>query len=246
MSTPSSLGLFTSGDILLRSGREPDSVLIRRLAKGRFSHAGICSSGNSEKVVDAYPRGEDESVVAATAISDFFDKNHAGDGGGAYRYNGLPLKARAAARYAELQCQECFTFDIYDPILGRDLEPINNNRLYCSEFVWRCFRDGANVVLVEPAAFLNLLAPENINNTVKAWAYYRLVQKMGPAAKLVPSFVIGVAANIIGAVTKSKVKSELKHVHHNGRFVTPDQLATSTYVSLIRDIPPRRSKLVES
>ena len=225
-SSPVSNSSSDDGDIVLRSGREADSRVIIELAQGRFSHAGICSRADMHEVVDAYPRNPG-SAVAKTRIEEFFDETHAADGGGVYRYKGLSTKARAAARYAEDQCEQHFVFDIMDPILGHDLELRNNNSLYCSEFVWRCFRDGANVVLVAPEEFADFLSPETLNNTAKVLGDFQITQTIGPAAKLIPSpFAAAVA------------KPKLKHFGHNGRFVTPDQLANSVHVSLVRNVPP--------
>jgi hypothetical protein len=221
---------FEDGNILLRSGREPESLLLRNIARGRFSHAGICNRGELREVVDAMPRGGQASAVAKSMIENFFDEEHAADGGGVYRYNGPSAKARAAARHAEDQCKEHFVFSIHDPILGLDLEPIDNNRLYCSEFVWRCYRDGANVVLVAPQDFVNLLAPENLNNTLKELGNHFARQRFGSVAELIPS-----------AVSAAFARSQLKAFDHNGCFITPDQLADSTRVSLVREIPPAPS-----
>jgi Permuted papain-like amidase enzyme, YaeF/YiiX, C92 family len=215
------------GDIVLRSGREPESSVIRSLAQGRFSHAGICSRGDLREVVDAYPR-DPASAVAKTTIEDFFHEEHAADGGGIYRYKGASTKARAAARYAEDQCTEHFVFDIRDPILGFDLELRNNNKLYCSEFVWRCFRDGANVVLVAPEDFADFLAPANLNNIARVLGEYETTRRLGRLGKLIPSPVAAAA-----------IRPKFKHTPHNGRFITPDQLANSAHVSLLREIPPR-------
>jgi Permuted papain-like amidase enzyme, YaeF/YiiX, C92 family len=220
------------GDIVLRSGGEPESRLIARLGRGRFSHAGICGRAEHHEVIDAYPR--EPSAVAKTTFELFFDRSHAGNGGGIYRYQGPLTKARAAARYAASLCEEHFVFDILDPILGRDGEVINNSRLYCSEFVWRCFRDGANVVLVAPEDFADFRSAENISNTAKVLGERELTERIGASARLVPSPMV-----------RAMAEPKLRRFPHNGRFVTPDQLANSSHVSLIQCIPPFSSSKLE-
>lgn len=148
---------YKDGDTLLRAGEE---AWIMELTGGRFSHAGICTKGNTNEAADAHPvdsHRKKGNEVATLPISDFFSKAHAPGGGEVYRYTGGKPQAEAAARWAEGECGKPYYFDIMDPITGSRGTVQHNNRLYCSEFVWRCYRSGAGVTLVDPNDFINLL-----------------------------------------------------------------------------------------
>lgn len=156
---------YLDGDILLRSSNE---WKISLFSKGDYTHAGLCGKVEENVAIDAYP-GRDPYAIAKSHLGEFFDEEHAPNGWSVFRFSGMEdaekksEKAEAARIWAEQQCDEEYFFDLFDPIVGKiglfqwvfgKADEINENKhLYCSEFVWRCYRDGANVELVKPEDF---------------------------------------------------------------------------------------------
>ena len=142
---------YAPGDIFLRAGQHEQIALI---TGGTYTHSGICVDSNGT-VVDALDRGDESAVASASAI-EFFDTQSAPSGGAIYCFIGDPNQAQDAASYAIIQSTLHYEFDITDPIVGLDGDILDNNRLYCSEFVWRCYRYGANVALVDVNNFAEI------------------------------------------------------------------------------------------
>ena len=206
---------YRAGDFLLRAGTE---AWIQDLTQGLYSHAGICTDAEEEEAADAHPvdghraKGQE---VANVPIHEFFNAEHAPGGGDVFRH---PDKAAAlkAAQWAQSQCGQSYEFEIMDPIIGPTGQVEENNKLYCSEFVWRSYVKGAGVRIVEEGAFINLLSEENVDRTVTT---------LIPHARE--------EMNIPSAVPDSKIRprllEELKK-KHNGFFISPSQLAKSPKV----------------
>lgn len=223
----------SDGDILLRANLSMEQI---RLVSGEYSHSGICNDGARREVVDAFPY-RDPHAVARSLLDAFFSQDNADGGGGIFRYSGEPgqseidaryvRKAAAAARYAADQCTVPYYFDLYDPIVGRDLDLIDNQRVYCSEFVWRCFRFGANVVLVLQDDFVDLWAERGGKPVMVPLARAYVQEQVGQLGRLIPDWVLGGSAGVYAW-----------WITHNGRYLTPDQLAQSRYVRLVRKLPP--------
>lgn len=198
------------------------SRLIMQLTGGQFSHAGICSRGSLGEAVDAYPR-EPHNAVASQPISEFFDQEQAPSGGEVYRYRGVADRAREAAEFSIRQTSQEYIFDIMDPILGADHSLLYNERLYCSEFVWRCYRDGAGITLVEPQNFCDV-SQAATTPILAQMARERMEGLARAIANQLPDWKLAGVAR-------------LKSVGHNGRFVTPSQLATSHLVQRVGGLP---------
>ena len=75
-------------------------------------------------------------------------------------------RLRRKLRHGRNRSAGSYVFDLMDPILGLTGKVEENNRLYCSEFVWRSYVKGARVRIVEEGAFFNLLSDENRERTI--------------------------------------------------------------------------------
>lgn len=230
---------YLDGDILLRAGEED---WIKTITNGAYSHAGICVSGATEEGVDALPeegprRGPDDPYdpadpslggtrrpgydVARFPISGFYEVANAPGGGDVFRYTGPRRDAEAAARWAEGEVGKPYTFNLWDPIIGASGGVDDNNQLYCSEFVWRSYRTGAGVTLVDPKDFMNLKDPKVYDRNIKILT--EVAQRDGQ----IPGWVPDVYA-------RKKVREHFKD--HNGYFMAPRQLADSTLVRKVKSI----------
>lgn len=206
---------YRSGDVLLRAGTE---AWIQDVTQGPYSHAGICTDPVKEEATDAHPldayRSQDHEVNKVP-IHYFFNVEHAPGGGDVFRIGDKGAAAKAA-KWAQQQQGKPYTFDLMDPILGPTGSVEENNRLYCSEFVWRSYVKGAGVKLVEEGAFINLLSEENEARTIEA------LIPMAREQMNIPGYVPD-------AKIRPKLLAELKK-RHNGHFVAPSQLAKSPKV----------------
>lgn len=212
---------YRKGDILLRAGEE---VWIMEITGGPYSHAGTCVNGASEQAVDAHPEDAhrtEGNEVAQLPISDFFSVAHAAGGGDVFRYTGPKSNAEAAAKWAEAECGKAYVFDLWDPIVGPSGNLQNNNQLYCSEFVWRCYRTGAGVTLVDPKDFINLKDKKVYDRNIEILT--EVAKREGEIPKYVP-----------GPIARKLVKKEFKN--HNGRFLAPIQLADSPSTKKVKSI----------
>jgi hypothetical protein len=229
---------FRDGDLLFRAGTADDSRLIMQLTGGQFSHAGICGRAETGEAVDAYPRDPQDQAIACVSLVEFFDEHHAAGGGGVCRYRGDPERAREAARFAARQVDERYFFDIRSPILGRGYEVVGDNRLYCSEFVWHCFRTGAGVTLVDPRDFYDLFTAAGRAEDAESLA--ALVRERLVSARTPKQMAQKATAQVMSdpALARKVLKRELGP-GHNGRFVTPDQLARSPRVLHVHTFPAR-------
>lgn len=218
---------YKDGDILLRAGEEQ---WIMELTAGRFSHSGICIHGSSMEAADAHPvdihRSEGHEV-AMLPITDFFSPDHALGGGEVFRYKGDKSKAEAAARWGESETGNPYEFELMDPIIGSGGAVENNNRLYCSEFVWRCYRFGAGVTLVDPKGFVNFLDSAHKDKTLRILTRY--VREHQDAKEWYPDWLI----------SDKKIQEGIldKLAAHNGLFIAPQQLADSPQVKRVHTIP---------
>jgi hypothetical protein len=229
---------YADGDVVLRAGSEEDSLLIMQLTGGRFSHCGICTRPDPGIAVDAYPRPTKGRAVGEVPLDEFFDEEHAAGGGETYRYKGEAERAAEAARHAERQITQDYYFDIRDPVLGRKYQIIENNRLYCSEFVWRCYRDGAGIVLIDPRRFFDLhsaLQNEGNARMIADLARGQLARESGRSQA-----VLAMLANWSpDRKVATRVLTQELGPGHNGRYITPDQLSKSKHLLLRITIPPR-------
>jgi hypothetical protein len=237
---------YEDGDILLRSGGDVESEVIMDLTSSPFSHSGICGSAESAEAVDAYPADEGKASkqtkgpysrkkgreVAKLPISLFYSEEHAPGGGEVYRYKGAAEKRQMAAKWAMEQSRHSYFFDIMDPIVGVEGVPLDNNKLYCSEFVWSCFRHGANVVLVKSEDFLDLFSRARLAQTVQAIVPLAREQA-GQVSKVAPD-----------SVMEKLIDRRIKRSQHNGKFLAPGQLASSAHVTRVHSIPGKGSQEV--
>lgn len=213
---------YLKGDILLRAGV---NQWIADLTNGPYSHAGICTNPAGFKAVDAHPVDAHRSAgheVAKLPIADFFSKAHAPGGGDVYRYTGKKSEAEAAAKWAGVETGKPYTFDLFDPIMGSGAAVKDNNSLYCSEFVWRCYRTGAGVTLVNPKDFQNFKkdkATEDKSMKIMAGG----AKDSGQAPWYAPEKVV------VAWVKK-------RFAGHNGVFMAPIQLADSKLTKHIHAI----------
>jgi Permuted papain-like amidase enzyme, YaeF/YiiX, C92 family len=214
---------YKRGDILLRAGEED---WIMTLTGGPYSHAGICVDPEQpNEAADAHPVDEyrtEGNEVARLPIAGFFSKEHAPGGGDVFRYTGPVKDADAAAKWAGDECGKPYTFDLMDPILDNSGTVIENNQLYCSEFVWRSYKYGAGVPLVSEKDFINLLDPSRVDTTVDV--LLPIARENGQIPKGLPDFI-----------AKPLLKRELRK-RHNGYFIAPVQLSTSKKVTKVHSI----------
>lgn len=139
-----------------------------------------------------------------------------------FRYTGSSADATKAATWAKGECGKPYVFDIMDPILGATGTVNFNNKLYCSEFVWHCYKEGAGIELVKPADFINLLSEANIDRTLEA--LLPQIREQMDIPWYVPDFYV-----------KWEAEKKLKSMH-NGFFVAPVQLADSALTKKVHSI----------
>lgn len=215
---------YHAGDVLLRSGSAGDSIAIMTLTGGPYSHAGIYSHVERNEVIDAYPPGDEPSprrTVDAQDLNAFFSE-HPPQRAAVYRYNHPGQKGEEAAQYAIEQLDEHYVFDIIDPIVGIADELLDNHRLYCSEFVWRCYRFGANINLIEINDFINILSDENLEEHGNHFAV--LIRERHQALQILPD-----------GLTIKGMQVFTSLIGHNGRFISPSQLANSPHLDQVRE-----------
>lgn len=228
-STP--LPAFEAGHVLLRAGGKFDSetIFISAMSGGDYSHSGICSDPKSRMAVDAYP-GRDPRAVAELLVDSFFDSSHAPGGGAIYAFTGPPDARKQAAQWAENECRNPYTFALWDPIVGTT-GPSLNNKLYCSEFVWWCYRRGAGISLIDPRDFSRLFDPADVEASrqlfVHALRMSRWFMRLAPK-----SWLTARANSLLPSLTG-----------HNGFFVTPSQLTRSKHLTLVHTHSHRKLRV---
>jgi hypothetical protein len=204
------------GDILLREGPGTDSDLIMKITNHPFSHAGIVvrKPNNSLVALDAYPdRGN--LAVSTVTLEDFFDTTHA-KSGVLVRYCSAGTLSEGIAQkvseWALTQISVNYEFDLFDPYDN------NNNNLYCSEFVWRCFLTQRINLVALP---INILSHDNKENTLNALVDF--------------AYASGTAPRI---AMRSKVRTEVikKLGSHKGLFIAPYQLLESDDTIKVADV----------
>lgn len=228
---------YRRGHVLLRAGTEG---WIAAATGAPYSHAGVCVDEVKELAVDAHPvdsHRETGNEVARLPIHDFFSKEHAPGGGDVYEFVGPPEVGERAASWAEGETGKPYTFELMDPILDSGGAVVENNQLYCSELVWRAYKNGGGVLLVDPKDFINLLAPERVDETIRA--ILPIARDQVDAPSWVPDVII-----------RRRLEKEMRK-RHNGRFIAPAQLALSPMMKKVHsirggahmDAPPERKPL---
>ena len=215
------------GDVLLRCCDTPESHMLANISGGVYSHAGICGESSSETAVDAYP-GRDPNAVSMLAMGSFFGTDFHAFAGAIYRYKcGDGTEGMDAARFAvEQSGDHSYEFSLFDPIVGED-GIIYDDTLYCSEFVWRCYRLGANVTLIPVQDFLNLNDPDVVGRASRGLAAHAAeVSRLAKCLSYV-SYVPG--------VPKVAVRALLGSYGHNGIFVSPHQLSVCKFLEKVCD-----------
>lgn len=141
------------GDVILRRGRDAVSAVVLAADQGsRFSHVGIIADiGQLVAVVHALPEDEDhpEGQVLVQSIGDFLAPEKASEFA-IYRLD-RPSKetAKAAAQRAVRYFREHRRFDA-------DFRLETPDELYCSELVWRAFRESGIDLIDKQFAHLAL------------------------------------------------------------------------------------------
>lgn len=204
------------GDVFLRAGLDEDIAAITQEA---YTHAGMCTNVARAAATHCCPSHGDTHVYEVD-IDEFFDISNAPGGGAIHRHDNAHA-ASSAAHWASLQTTRHYTFSIYDPILGPTGTPDFNYYMYCSEFVWWAYHNGAGIDLVPTDDFENLLDTDRREHTLAC--IIRAARHRHVAYRFLPEKVL-----------RDKVEALI--ACHNGYFVTPAQLSESPVLSLVRTI----------
>lgn len=137
-------GILHPGDIIFRRGRDAVSAVVLAADRGsRYSHVGIIVLiGRLPAVVHALPEdaGHPEGRVLVEAVGEFLAPERASEMA-VYRLRGSSGEtSREAARHALRFARERRGFD-------GDFRLETPGELYCSELVWRAFREAGTDLL---------------------------------------------------------------------------------------------------
>ncbi len=122
------------GDLLFRRGRSLSSnIVLRADSSGSFSHVGLAVEIDGKVIVaHAVPTGEIPETIKIETISEFFDSNIA-EAGAVYRYRVDSVALDSVCSRALDLVYSGIEFDNY-----YDTE--NQDKLYCTEFIWEAFK----------------------------------------------------------------------------------------------------------
>lgn len=126
-----------TGDLMFRMGRGGESLVVKAMSGGDYSHVGIALQTDSGwMVVHAVPGEADESsggkeVLKCEPILDYYQSQRAVDGCVA-RVKCPDDQARRAADYAVKKVRQGVLFD-------NSYNTWDSTAIYCTELVWRAY-----------------------------------------------------------------------------------------------------------
>lgn len=135
---------WETGDIIFHESTSQQSRVIQQVTGSRYSHMGmIVKRGEGTYVLEAAQR------VSLTPLQQFIDRGVAGH----YVVKRLrPEYQPSKSQRAEIQrLAESWMGLEYDRVFGW-----SDEKMYCSELVWKLFKRGAQVRIGEPIRFRNL------------------------------------------------------------------------------------------
>ncbi|MFN8282463.1 MAG: YiiX family permuted papain-like enzyme [Chitinophagales bacterium] len=130
--------LFKDGDIIFQTSLSNQSKAIQLATHSKFSHCGILIYKNNNWLVL-----EAVEPVKLTALSNWIAK------GKDQAYVVKRLKSNFSLNQTDLKKME----KIGKSYLGKHYDLAfewNDNKIYCSELVWKIYKYGANIELVKP------------------------------------------------------------------------------------------------
>lgn len=148
-----------SGDLILRTGRDFTSDIMRRVSKTdtTYSHCGIASWENDTLFVYHALGGEwnpDEKIRRDTFA--FFCNPYENKGVGIYRYNLNDL-----AKSNLIKSAKSFAGNV---LFDNKFDLSSDDRMYCSEYVYKCLKTATGDFLKIPTSNFNQVKYVAIDN----------------------------------------------------------------------------------